>query len=127
MLLPDPYFAQPLNASFPDDVNVLHWRVICLLDPQGAPNRDEDCVGVLADLHKVLKIDCVVVLLFVEFDKSRIASKFGVGKRLCVAVPFPGLVQISVRTKEPKRLMETARVVHSLLENSVPVKTIASM
>ena len=74
MLLPDRYFAQPLNASFPDDVNVLHWRVICLLDPQGSPNRDEDCGGVLADLHKVLKIDCVVVLLFVEFDKSRIKS-----------------------------------------------------
>ena len=51
----------------------------------------------------------------------------GVEERLCVAVPFPGFAQISVLTKEPKRLMETVRVVHSLLENSVAFKTIASV
>ena len=70
MLLPDRYFAQPFDASLPDDVNVVHWRVIHLLDPQGAPTRDEDCVGVPAELHKVLKIDSIVVLLFVEIRKQ---------------------------------------------------------
>ena len=55
MLLSDSHFAQPLQASLGHDINILHWQVVRLLDPQGASGGQEDSVGALGDLRVVLE------------------------------------------------------------------------
>ena len=55
MLMSDYHFAQPLQTSLGDDVNILHRQVVRLLDPQGASGGQEDSVGALGDLGVVLQ------------------------------------------------------------------------
>ena len=55
LLVPAPHLAELFHPRLVDDINVLDWQVFHLLDPHSASGGQEDGVGVLGDIHEVLK------------------------------------------------------------------------